>query len=163
MDCRNQLNNINESQFLISMTPIDGDPWNRIVFRNEQFRCCAWFVLRIWRDAEDMVWSFWNPRSRCRYLRRVYPVRKKKACWAWTNRCNFDWRRAKKRKCFKAWGYPAIIGGEAKDKVPAGLTIETIPAADWAVFTITSSWSFSGRDADSPDYEWEIWIPVKNQ
>lgn len=31
-----------------------------------------------------------------------------------------------------------IIGGEAKDKVPAGLTIETIPAADWAVFMINS-------------------------
>lgn len=88
-----------------------------------------------------------------------------------------------------------IIGWEAKDKVPAGLTIETIPAADWAVFTINSkTWFdnvdkayariltewfpqnqyirdesvphlevFPGGDVDSPDYEWEIWILVKNQ
>ena len=88
-----------------------------------------------------------------------------------------------------------IIGAEAKDKVPAGLTIEIIPAADWAVFTINSKTGFDnvdkayariltewfpqnqyirnesvphlevfpGGDVDSPDYEWEIWIPVKNQ
>ena len=88
-----------------------------------------------------------------------------------------------------------IIGAEAKDKVPAGLTVETIPAADWAVFTINSKTGFDnvdkayarivtewfpqnqyirdesvphlevfpGGDVDSPDYEWEIWIPVKKQ
>ena len=35
-----------------------------------------------------------------------------------------------------------IIGAEAKNKVPAGLTVETIPAADWVVFTINSRTGF---------------------
>lgn len=75
----------------------------------------------------------------------------------------------------------------------SGLTVETIPAAEWAVFTINSRTGFDnvekaysriltewfphsqysrdesvphfevfpGGNADSPDYEWEIWIPVK--
>ncbi len=88
-----------------------------------------------------------------------------------------------------------IIGVEAKDNVPVGLTVETIPAANWAVFTINSRTGFDNvekaytriltewfpqsqysrdesvphlevfphGDADSLDYEWEIWIPVKNK
>lgn len=89
----------------------------------------------------------------------------------------------------------AIIGAEFKDKNPAGLTVETIPAAEWVVFTINSRTGFDnvekaytriltewfpqsqysrdtsvphlevfpGGNADSPDYEWEIWVPVKNR
>lgn len=88
-----------------------------------------------------------------------------------------------------------IIGAEFKDKNPAGLTVETIPAAEWVVFTINSKTGFDnvdkayariltewfpqsqysrdtsvphlevfpGGNADSPDYEWEIWVPVKNR
>ena len=89
----------------------------------------------------------------------------------------------------------AIIGAEFKDKNPAGLTVETIPAAEWVVFTINSRTGFDnvdkaytriftewfpqsqysrdtsvpllevfpGGNADSPDYEWEIWVPVKRR
>lgn len=88
-----------------------------------------------------------------------------------------------------------IIGAEVKGEVPDRLTVETIPAADWAVFTIISKTGFDnvekaytriltewfpqsqyqrdtsvphlevfpGGNAESPDYEWEIWIPVKNR
>ena len=89
----------------------------------------------------------------------------------------------------------AIIGAEFKDKNPTRLTVETIPAAEWVVFTINSRTGFDnvdkaytriltewfpqsqysrdtsvpllevfpGGNADSPDYEWEIWVPVKRR
>ena len=89
----------------------------------------------------------------------------------------------------------AIIGAEYKGKKPDFMTVETIPAATWAVFPITSltgidyvpeaytrimtEWFpvsqysrdeavpnlevFPAGDANSMDYTWEIWIPVKNK
>lgn len=88
-----------------------------------------------------------------------------------------------------------IIGAEYKGKRPDGMTVQTVPAATWAVFTISSptgidyvpaaytrivtEWLpssqyerdesvpslevFHGGDADSPEYQWEIWMPVKNK
>ena len=85
-----------------------------------------------------------------------------------------------------------IIGAEYKGEMPEGMSLKTVPAATWAVFTITSpsghphvpeAWTrvltewlpvsqykrdenapclevFPDGDADSNDYQWEIWLPV---
>ncbi|MCL2753159.1 MAG: AraC family transcriptional regulator [Defluviitaleaceae bacterium] len=87
-----------------------------------------------------------------------------------------------------------IIGAQYHGTKPDGMTTKTIPAATWAVFTITSptgapyvpeAWTrvitewfpasgylrdeevpsmevFPDGNASSKDYQWEIWMPVKN-
>ena len=89
----------------------------------------------------------------------------------------------------------AIIGAEYKGVLPEGMDLETVPAATWAVFTITSptgnpyvpeayariltEWFpasqyirdesvpslevFPGGNASSPEYQWEIWTPLKRK
>ncbi len=89
----------------------------------------------------------------------------------------------------------AIIGAEYKGKKLDNMAIETVPAATWAVFTITSptgidyvpaaytrivtEWFpaskyrrdesvpslevFPDGDANSKEYKWEIWMPIKNK
>lgn len=89
----------------------------------------------------------------------------------------------------------AVIGAQYKEICPDGMTVETVPAATWAVFSIQSptgyphvpeaytriltEWFPASRyvrdesipnlevypagDISSPDYTWEIWMPVKNK
>lgn len=89
----------------------------------------------------------------------------------------------------------AIIGAEYKGTKLDDMTIETIPAATWAVFTIVSpsgidyvpdafariltEWFpasqyerdesvpslevYPDGDASSNEYQWEIWMPIKNK